>query len=97
MSLHDVPVGRDVPNDVNVIIEIPMNSPALKYEIDKKSGALFLDRMIQEIFNANHNVRDTCIDKIDALPALLKLQIDIHGKAERIGHKNFDYTAFDFC
>jgi len=47
MSLHDVPVGRDVPNDVNVIIEIPMNSPALKYEIDKKSGALFLDRMLK--------------------------------------------------
>ena len=35
MSLQDVPVGRDVPNDVNVIIEIPMNSPAVKYEIDK--------------------------------------------------------------
>jgi inorganic pyrophosphatase len=26
MSLHDVPVGTDVPNDINVIIEIPMNS-----------------------------------------------------------------------
>jgi inorganic pyrophosphatase len=47
MSLHDVPVGRDVPNDVNVIIEIPMNSPAVKYEVDKKSGALFLDRMLK--------------------------------------------------
>jgi len=47
MSLHEVPVGRDVPNDVNVIIEIPMNSPAVKYEVDKKSGALFLDRMLK--------------------------------------------------
>ena len=47
MSLQDVPVGRDVPNDVNVIIEIPMNSPAVKYEIDKKSGAIFLDRMLK--------------------------------------------------
>jgi inorganic pyrophosphatase len=47
MSLKDVPVGRDVPNDVNVIIEIPMNSPAVKYEVDKKSGALFLDRMLK--------------------------------------------------
>ncbi len=47
MSLHDVPVGRDVPNDINVIIEIPMNSPAIKYEVDKKSGTLYVERMLQ--------------------------------------------------
>jgi inorganic pyrophosphatase len=47
MSLNNVPVGRDVPNDVNVIIEIPMHSPAVKYEVDKESGALFLDRMLK--------------------------------------------------
>jgi len=47
MSLHEVPVGRDVPNDLNVIIEIPMNSPAIKYEVDKASGAIFVDRMLK--------------------------------------------------
>jgi inorganic pyrophosphatase len=47
MSYIDVPVGRDVPNDVNVIIEIPMHSPAVKYEVDKDSGALFLNRMLK--------------------------------------------------
>lgn len=47
MSLHDVPVGTDVPNDINVIIEIPMNSPAIKYEVDKKSGTLYVDRMLK--------------------------------------------------
>ena len=47
MSLRKVPVGRDVPNDVNVIIEIPMHSPAVKYEVDKDSGALFLNRMLK--------------------------------------------------
>jgi len=47
MSLNQVPVGRDVPHEVNVIIEIPMHSPAVKYEVDKKSGALFLDRMLK--------------------------------------------------
>jgi inorganic pyrophosphatase len=47
MSLKLVPVGRDVPNDVNVIIEIPMNSPAVKYEVDKTSGAMYLDRMLK--------------------------------------------------
>ena len=47
MSLREVPVGTDVPNDINVIIEIPMNSPAIKYEVDKASGALFVDRMLK--------------------------------------------------
>ena len=47
MSLHDVPVGTDVPNDINVIIEIPMNSPAIKYEVDKDSGTLYVDRMLK--------------------------------------------------
>jgi inorganic pyrophosphatase len=47
MSLHQVPVGRDIPNDLNVIIEIPMNSPAIKYEVDKASGSIFVDRMLK--------------------------------------------------
>ena len=47
MSYQNLPVGRDVPNDVNVIIEIPMHSPAVKYEVDKDSGALFLNRMLK--------------------------------------------------
>jgi inorganic pyrophosphatase len=47
MSLQDVPVGNDVPDEVNVIIEIPMNSPAIKYEVDKASGAIFVDRMLK--------------------------------------------------
>ena len=47
MSYQALPVGRDIPNDVNVIIEIPMNSPAVKYEVDKNSGALFLNRMLK--------------------------------------------------
>jgi inorganic pyrophosphatase len=46
MSWEQVPTGRDVPNDVNVIIEIPMNSEPVKYEVDKKSGAIFVDRIL---------------------------------------------------
>jgi inorganic pyrophosphatase len=33
MSLQQVPAGRDLPNDINVIIEVPMNSPAIKYAV----------------------------------------------------------------
>src|SRR5450830_162637 len=46
MSLNNVPAGRDVPNDFNVIIEIPMNADPIKYEVDKETGAIFVDRFM---------------------------------------------------
>jgi inorganic pyrophosphatase len=46
MALEHVPTGKDVPNDINVIIEIPMNSEPVKYEVDKESGAIFVDRVL---------------------------------------------------
>ena len=47
MSLQQVPPGRKIPDDINVIIEVPMNSPAIKYEVDKDSGAIFVDLMLK--------------------------------------------------
>lgn len=47
MSLQQVPAGRNIPDEINVIIEVPMNSPAIKYEVDKDSGAIFVDRMLK--------------------------------------------------
>jgi len=46
MSLHDVPSGKSLPDDMNVIIEIPLNGDPIKYEVDKDSGAIFVDRML---------------------------------------------------
>jgi len=46
MALDLVPTGRDIPNEINVIIEIPMNSEPVKYEVDKSSGAIFVDRVL---------------------------------------------------
>jgi len=46
MSLNKVSSGKDVPNDFNVIIEIPMNGDPIKYEVDKESGAIFVDRFM---------------------------------------------------
>ncbi len=46
MSLNNINSGRDVPNEVNVIIEIPMHGEPVKYEVDKESGALFVDRFM---------------------------------------------------
>lgn len=46
MSLLDVSIGKDIPNDFHVIIEIPMQGFPVKYEVDKESGALFVDRFL---------------------------------------------------
>ena len=47
MSFQAVNPGHDIPNDINVIVEIPMNSPAIKYEVDKETGAIFVDRILK--------------------------------------------------
>jgi inorganic pyrophosphatase len=46
MSLDRVPAGKDLPNDFNVVIEIPMNADPVKYEVDKDTGAVFVDRFM---------------------------------------------------
>ena len=46
MNLDRVTAGKDVPNDINVIIEIPMNADPIKYEVDKETGAMFVDRFM---------------------------------------------------
>ena len=46
MSLDKVSPGRNVPDSFNVIIEIPMNADPVKYEVDKESGAIFVDRFM---------------------------------------------------
>ena len=46
MSFDKVAVGKSVPDQVNVIIEIPMGGEPIKYEVDKESGALFVDRVL---------------------------------------------------
>lgn len=46
MRLEAIPPGIDAPNDINVIIEVPVGGEPIKYEMDKKSGALFVDRYL---------------------------------------------------
>ena len=46
MSLNAVPAGKNLPEEVNVIIEIPAHADPVKYEVDKDSGALFVDRFM---------------------------------------------------
>ncbi|MCS5709459.1 inorganic diphosphatase [Candidatus Berkiella cookevillensis] len=46
MGLSLVTAGQNLPHDINVIIEIPAHSEPIKYEVDKKTGALFVDRFL---------------------------------------------------
>ena len=46
MSLDNVTPGSKVPDAFNVIIEIPMNADPIKYEVDKETGAIFVDRFM---------------------------------------------------
>jgi len=46
MGLERVPAGARVPDEINVIIEIPKDAEPVKYEVDKASGAIFVDRVL---------------------------------------------------
>jgi len=46
MSLDQVPAGAKLPDEFNVVIEIPMNSDPVKYEVDKQSGVVSVDRFM---------------------------------------------------
>ncbi|MFN3370239.1 MAG: inorganic diphosphatase [Sphingomonadaceae bacterium] len=46
MDISRIPVGVNPPKDVHAIIEIPMGGVPVKYELDKESGAMFVDRFL---------------------------------------------------
>ena len=46
MDITKIPVGRNPPWDINAIIEIPLGGEPVKYELDKASGAMFVDRFL---------------------------------------------------
>ena len=74
MSVNDIQPGRDVPNDVNVIIEIPSHSEPVKYEIDKETGVLMVDRFMSTAmyYPANYGyVPNTLSDDGDPVDVLV--------------------------
>jgi inorganic pyrophosphatase len=46
MRIEAIPVGRNPPDDINVIVEVPVGGEPIKYELDKASGTLFVDRFL---------------------------------------------------
>lgn len=74
MSYSDIPAGKNPPEDLNVIIEIPANSTPIKYEVDKDSDALFVDRFMATpmFYPANYGyVPNTLSEDGDPLDVLV--------------------------
>ena len=74
MNFDNVPAGKDLPNDIYVAIEIPANSSPIKYEIDKDSHAVFVDRFMATpmFYPANYGyISDTLADDGDPLDVLV--------------------------
>ena len=77
---HQVSPGEDIPNVVNAIIEIPKGSKA-KYEIDKDSGLIKLDRVLfsSVMYPANYGfIPQTYCDDKDPLDILVLCSVDVY-------------------
>ncbi|PHS72339.1 MAG: inorganic diphosphatase [Cycloclasticus sp.] len=80
MSLNLVPSGIDLPNDINVIIEIPSHSDPIKYEVDKDSGSLFVDRFMGTAMHYPCNygyIPHTLSDDGDPVDVLVKTPVPL--------------------
>lgn len=74
MSYNNIPPGKDAPHDIYVVIEIPANNDPIKYEIDKDSDALFVDRFMGTpmFYPANYGyIPNTLSEDGDALDVLV--------------------------
>jgi inorganic pyrophosphatase len=74
MRLDLVPTGTNPPDNLNVVIEVPIGGEPVKYEFDKASGALFVDRILHTPmrYPANYGfVPHTLCEDGDALDALV--------------------------
>lgn len=46
MRIDEIPIGENPPHEINVIVEVPLGGEPVKYEMDKASGAMFVDRFL---------------------------------------------------
>ncbi|MGA0588575.1 inorganic diphosphatase [Dyella sp. KRB-257] len=80
MGLDLVSAGRNVPDEINVITEIPKDAEPVKYEVDKASGAIFVDRILSTPMRYPCNygyVPGTLGDDGDPLDALVILPLPL--------------------
>jgi inorganic pyrophosphatase len=74
MDIQKIAIGKNPPHEVNVIIEVPVGSDPVKYELDKDSGALFVDRFLHTAMHYPCNygfIPHTLSDDGDPIDALV--------------------------
>ncbi|PTV51789.1 inorganic diphosphatase [Pseudomonas putida] len=74
MSYADIPAGNAIPDDFFTVIEIPANHSPIKYEVDKPSGQIFVDRFLSTpmFYPANYGfIPNTLSDDGDPLDVLV--------------------------
>lgn len=74
MSFEKIPAGKELPNDIFVIIEIPANASPVKYEIDKDCDAVMVDRFMTApmFYPANYGyINNTLADDGDPVDVLV--------------------------
>ena len=81
MNYDNVPAGKNIPDDIYVVIEIPANSDPIKYEIDKDSHVLFVDRFVATpmFYPANYGfIPNTLGEDCDPLDVLVVTAYPLH-------------------
>ena len=80
MALKQVPAGKQLPDDFNVVIEIPLRGDPIKYEVDKETGAMFVDRFMNTAMHYPCNygyIPDTLSDDGDPVDVLVVTGVPI--------------------
>ncbi len=74
MDISKIPPGANPPEEINILIEVPLRSDPIKYEFDKSSGAIFVDRYLYTsmFYPANYGfIPNTLYDDGDPVDVLL--------------------------
>ena len=80
MDITKLSIGKNVPEEINVVIEIPQGGAPIKYELDKESGALFVDRFLHTamFYPGNYGfIPHTLSDDGDPCDVLVASQIPV--------------------
>ena len=80
MDLARIPAGRNPPDEINVVIEVPLGGEPVKYELDKASGAMFVDRFLHTAMRYPCNygfVPHTLADDGDPVDVLVAAQTPV--------------------
>jgi inorganic pyrophosphatase len=81
VDISAIPVGRAPPGEINVIVEIPQGGNPVKYELDKASGAVFVDRFLHTAMfypgNYDRFVPHTLSEDGDPIDVLIVGQVSV--------------------